>query len=72
MPYSIYVSYYFNKKDFLLSCFFRGRGVDHTVVVYDLNRGARNTRDIQSTTFEANVSEKVYGISWFKLFFVFS
>lgn len=46
--------------------FFRGRGVDHTVVVYDMNRGAKNTRDIQSTTFEANVSEKIYGISWFK------
>lgn len=45
----------------------RGRGVEHTIVVYDINKTRKGSiREHQISIFETNLSEKIFGVSWFK------
>lgn len=51
----------------LIKLNFRGRGVEHTIVVYDINRALKGSiREQQISIFETNLSEKIFGVTWFK------
>uniref|UniRef100_A0A914C7W7 protein O-GlcNAcase n=1 Tax=Acrobeloides nanus TaxID=290746 RepID=A0A914C7W7_9BILA len=51
-------------KSHLCSVFERGRGLEHAVVVYDMNRNNRTSRDIP-INFESTIGERCYSAVWF-------